>query len=53
MSSHESMDAIECVGGDAAAVAQPRSEFAVVDGAPSERGLSESRRSAIVGDFLQ
>ena len=43
MSSHESMDAIECVGGDAAAVAQPRGELAVIDGAPSERGLRESR----------
>src|SRR6478752_832820 len=43
VSSHESMDAIERVGGDAAAVAQPRGELAVIDSAPSERGLREPR----------
>ena len=33
---HEGADAVERVGGDAPAVAQPRGELAVVDGAPAE-----------------
>jgi hypothetical protein len=53
MSSHESMDAIERIGSDAAAIAQPCGELAVVDGTASEGRLRQPRRPAIVGDFLQ
>src|SRR6266702_3398239 len=50
---HEAADAVERLGGDAAAVAQPRGELAVVDGAPAEGRLRKSAVPAIVGDFLQ
>src|SRR5215472_6482348 len=50
---HEAADAVERLGGDAAAVAQPRGELAVVDGAPAERRFRKSAVPAIVGDFLQ
>src|SRR5262249_56252737 len=40
-------------GGDAAAVAQPGGELAVVDGAPAEGRFRQSAVPAIVGDFLQ
>ena len=38
-----SMDAIGRVGGSAAPVAQPRGEFAIIDGAPPEHELREPR----------
>ena len=47
------MDAVKRVGGDAAAIAQPCGELAVIDGAPSEGRLGKPRRPAIVRDFLQ
>ena len=50
---HEAVDAVERVGGDAAAVAQPRGELAVVDRAAAERGFGEAGLPAIVGDFLE
>src|SRR5215475_2806853 len=50
---HEAADAVERLGGDAAAVAQPRGELAVVDGAPAEGRFRKSAVPAIVGDFLQ
>src|SRR5262245_41512046 len=50
---HEAADAVERLGGDAAAVAQPRSELAVIDGAPAEGRFRKSAVPAIVGDFLQ
>src|SRR5215472_18967155 len=50
---HEAVDAIEGIGGNAAAVAQPRRELAVVDGASAERGLGQAGAAAIVGDFLE
>ena len=51
--SHEAADAVERLGGDAAAVAQPRGELAVVDGAAAEGGFGKPGLPAIVGDFLQ
>jgi hypothetical protein len=53
MGLHEAVDAIERVGGDAAAVAQPRRELAVVDGAAAERGFGQPGAAAIVGDLLK
>ena len=50
---HEGADAIERLGGDAAAVAQPACELAVVDRAPAEGRFSEAGVSAIFGYFLQ
>src|SRR5262245_36579561 len=50
---HEAADAVERLGGDAAAVAQPRGELAVVDGAPAEGRFRKSAVPAIVGDLLQ
>src|SRR5512143_2250493 len=43
---HEGADAIERVGGDAAAVAQPVGELAVVDGAAAEGRLGEPTLTA-------
>ena len=53
MRSHEAMDAVQGIGGDAAAVAQPRGELAVIDGAPAERGFGKSGVAAVVRDFLE
>src|SRR5262249_54367067 len=50
---HEAADAVERLGGDAAAVAQPRGELTVVDGAPAEGRFRKSAVPAIVGDLLQ
>src|SRR5262249_60566913 len=50
---HEAADAVERLGGDAAAVAQPRGELAVVDGALAEGRFRQAAVPAIVGDFLQ
>ena len=48
---HEAVDAVERVGGDAAAIAQPRGKLAVVDGAPAEGRFRQAGLAAIVGDF--
>jgi hypothetical protein len=53
MRGHEVVDAIERVGGDAAAVAQSRRELAVVDGTAAERRFGKPGLSAIIRDFLQ
>ena len=53
VSSHEAMDAIERIGGDAAAVAEPRGELAVIDGPASEGRFGKSGLPTIVGDFLE
>ena len=53
MSGHEAMDAVECVCGDAAAVAQPGGELAVIHGPASECGFGEACLPAIVGDLLE
>src|SRR5262249_14514767 len=50
---HEAADAVERLGGDAAAAAQPRGELAVVDGAPAEGRFRKPAVPAIVGDLLQ
>src|SRR5215203_1045802 len=50
---HEAADAIECFGGDAAAVAKAAGELAVVDRAPAEGGFSQTSLPAIIGNFLQ
>ena len=50
---HEVVDAIERVGGDAPAVAQPRRELAVVDRAAAEGGFGKPGLPAIFGNFLQ
>ena len=41
MRRHKTVDAVERVGGDAAAVAQPRRKLAVVDGAAAEGGFGK------------
>ena len=43
MGSHEAVDAVERIGRDAPAVAQPRGELAVVDGAAAEREFGQPR----------
>ena len=53
VSGDEGLNAVERVGGDAAAVAQPGSELAVIDGAPSECGLRKPGLTTIIGDFLE
>ena len=50
---HEAADAVERLGGDAAAVAQPAGELAVVDRAAAEGRFGQAGLPAIVGDFLQ
>src|SRR5262249_26525217 len=50
---HEAADAVERLGGGAAAVAQSRGERAVVCGGARAGGLRKSAVPAIVGDFLQ
>ena len=50
---HEGADAVERLGGDAPAVAQPAGELAVVDGAAAEGRFRKAGVAAIVGDFLQ
>src|SRR5262249_39140239 len=50
---HEAADAVGGVGGGAAAVAQPRGELAVIDGAPAEGRFRKAAVATIVGDFLQ
>ena len=50
---HEAVDAIERVGGDAAAIAQPRCELAVIHRAAAESGFGEPGLPAIIGDFLE
>jgi hypothetical protein len=42
------MDAIERVGGDAAAIAQPRRELAVIHCAAAESGFGEPGLPAII-----
>src|SRR5262249_56825073 len=49
----EAAGAVEWLGGDAAAVAQPRGELAVIDGAPAEGRFRKAAVATIVGDFLQ
>src|SRR5262249_18443377 len=49
----EGADAVECVGGDTAAIAQAARELAVVDGAAAERRLRQSGLAAEIGDFPQ
>ncbi len=53
MRRHEAVDAVERVGGDAAAIAQPRGELAVVDGAAAEGRFGKPGLAAIVGDFVK
>src|SRR5215469_10578271 len=53
MRGHEAVDAIERVGGDAAAIAQPRRELAVIHRAAAEGGFGEPRLAAIIGNFLE
>ena len=48
---HETVNPIERVGGDAAAIAQPRRELAVVDRAAAEGGFGQAGAPAIIGDF--
>ena len=53
MRRHEAVDAVERVGGDAAAVAQPRGELAVIDGAAAEGRFRKPGLAAIVRNFLK
>ena len=50
---HETVDAVERVGGDAPAVAQPRRQLAVVDRAAAEGRFGKPGLPAIIGNFLQ
>jgi hypothetical protein len=50
---HERADAIERLGGDAPAIAQPAGELAVIDCAPTEGRFSEPGLASIIGNFLQ
>ena len=50
---HEAADAVERFGGDAAAMAQPACELAVVHRAAAEGGFGKAGLAAIFGDFLQ
>jgi len=52
MRGHKAVDAVERVGGDAAAIAQPRRQFAIVDSAPAEGGFGKSGMPAIIGNLL-
>ena len=48
---HKTVNAVERVGGDAAAIAQPRRELAVVHRAAAEGGFGQAGAPAIIGDF--
>jgi len=48
---HEAVNAVERVGGDAAAIAQPRRKLAVVHRAAAEGGFGQAGAAAIIGDF--
>src|SRR3979409_1506503 len=50
---HEAPDAVERLGRDPTAVAQPRGQLAVIDGTPAEGRFREPAVPTIVGDFLQ
>src|SRR5262249_9206881 len=50
---HERADAVERLGGDAAAVAQAAGELAVIDGEAAEGRFRKAGLATIVGDFLQ
>src|SRR5262249_17903250 len=50
---HETADAIERLGGDAAAVAQSRGELAVVDSTAAEGRFRQSAVPTVIGDLLQ
>src|SRR5262249_455039 len=43
----------ERVGGDAAAIAQPRRQLAIIDGAPAERGFRKAGAPAVIRNFLE
>src|SRR5262249_2350143 len=47
------MNAVEGIGGDAAAVAQPRRQLAVVNGTPTEGGFGKTGTPAIIRNFLE
>ena len=51
--SHEAVDAVERIGRDPTAVAQPGGELAVIDGAASECRFGKSGLAAIIADFLK
>ena len=53
MSVHERTDTVKGLGRDAAAVAQPAGELAVVNRTAAERGFRQSGAPAIIRDFLQ
>src|SRR5262249_2761731 len=50
---HEGANAVEGVGGDAAAIAQAARKLAVVDRAAAECRLGETGLTAEIGDFPQ
>jgi hypothetical protein len=50
---YELVDPVERLRSDAGAVAQPRDEFAVVDGAPAEGGLGHARAPAEIRDTAE
>lgn len=51
--SHETMNAVERVRGDPAAVAKPRRKLPIIDGAPSEGRFSKAALPTIIRDFLK
>ena len=50
---HEGADALQRVGGDAAAIAQAAGELAVVDGAATEGGFGQAALTAEFADLLK
>ena len=50
---HEASDAVERLGRDPSAIAEPRGELAVIDGAAAEGGFRKPAVPTIVGDLLQ
>src|SRR5690349_9612435 len=50
---HEGTNALKRVGGDAAAIAQPACQFAVIHGAAAESGFGEAARAAKFADLLE
>src|SRR5208282_4013439 len=51
--SHEAVDAVERIGRDPTAIAQPGGELAVIDGAAPECRFGKPGLAAIIADFLK
>src|SRR5690348_6465128 len=47
------MNAVERIGGDPAAIAQPSRQLTVIDRPPPERGFRKASTAAVIRNFLQ